>query len=242
MTTFMVLAGVNYSVYFCIIIRNFREIFSFEEVRLYFVMFFGFTAVITTNIRGLYGSLSESMRHAAFQVASIITTSGFSTVDFDRWPELSKNILIFLMITGACAGSTAGGFKLSRVVILVKGIGREIRSIIHPEQVRKLTLDGRALPQETLRTTYAYTAIYALTLIVSVFLVSVDNFDFTTNFTGVLATLNNIGPGLSGVGPSQSFADYGIFSKCVFIFDMLAGRLELYPILILFMPTTWRKY
>ena len=242
MTTFMVLAGVNYSVYFCLIIRNFKEIFSFEEVRLYFLMFFGFSGIIAWNIRPLYHSVSESARHAAFQVASIITTSGFSTVDFDRWPEVSKNILIFLMITGACAGSTAGGFKLSRVVILVKGIGREIRSIIHPEQVRKLTLDGRALSAEMLRTTYAYTAIYSLVLILSVFLVSVDNFDFTTNFTGVLATLNNIGPGLAGVGPASNFSAYSFFSKCVFIFDMLAGRLELYPILILFMPTTWRKY
>ncbi|MBR1390862.1 MAG: TrkH family potassium uptake protein [Lachnospiraceae bacterium] len=241
-TLFMILSGINYNVYFCILAANFKEIFSFEEVRYYLLIIFTSIAMITWNIFPMYRSVRTSARHAAFQVASIITTSGFSTTDFDQWPELSRNILVLLMIVGACAGSTGGGIKVSRVLILIKSIGKEIRSIIHPERVKNLYLDEQPLLDETLKTTNAYAAIYAVLLIVSTLLVAVDNLDFTTNVTGVLATLNNIGPGLGQVGPTHSFAVYSSFSKCVFIFDMLAGRLELFPILILLLPSCWRKY
>ncbi len=242
MTIFMILSGVNYSVYFCMITGHLKEILSFEEVRYYFIIIFGSIALIAWNIHSMYGSIGETIRHAAFQVGSVITTSGFSTVDFDQWPQLSKNILIILMIVGACAGSTGGGMKVSRLLILFKSIAKEIRSIIHPHNVRKLYLDKHPLSDEMLRSTNAYAAIYFVLIFVSILLIAHDNLDFTTNFTAVLATLNNIGPGLGMVGPSHSFSVYSMFSKCVFIFDMLAGRLELFPILILFLPSCWRKY
>ena len=242
MTLFMILSGVNYSVYFCVVTGAFKEILSFEEVRYYFLIVFASTAAIAWNIFPIFGKVSVALRHSAFQVASIITTSGFSTVDFDTWPELSRNILILLMIIGACAGSTGGGIKVSRVLILIKSIGKEIRSIIHPQHVKKLYLDGESLPEETLRSTSAYAAIYSIILLGSCLLIAFDELDFTTNFTAVLATLNNIGPGLNLVGPTHSFDVYSYFSKSILIFDMLAGRLELFPILILFSPSCWKKY
>ena len=241
-TIFMILGGVNYSVYFCIVTGNFKEILSYEEVRYYFLIIIASTLLITHDIFKGFSSIGEALRHAAFQVASIITTSGFSTVDFDRWPELSRNIIIVLMIVGACAGSTGGGFKVSRVLILVKSIGKEIQSIIHPQRIKKLYLDKVSLSEETIRSTSAYAAIYSVIVIASCLLIAVDELDFTTNFTAVLATLNNIGPGLSLVGPTHTFDIYSYFSKSVLIFDMLAGRLELFPILILFSPSCWRKY
>ena len=241
-TLFMILSGINYSVYFCIVTGNLREIFSFEEVRAYLTIILISTVIITLNISPLYATASESARHAAFQVGSIMTSSGYSSTDFDLWPEISKNILILLMAIGACAGSTGGGFKVSRVLILIKSAGREIRSIIHPQRVRKLYLDKQPLAEETIRSTHAYTGIYLLILAISILLIAVDNLDFTTNFTAVLATLNNIGPGMGLVGPTHNFDIYSSFSKCILIFDMLAGRLELYPLLILFNPACWRKY
>ncbi|MCR5789229.1 MAG: TrkH family potassium uptake protein [Lachnospiraceae bacterium] len=242
MTVFMILSGVNYSVYFCILSGNLRQVFSYEEVRYYLLIILASILFISHNIYHMIGSFGTAVRHAAFQVASIITTSGFSTVDFDLWPEMSRNILVILMIIGACAGSTGGGFKVSRVLILVKSIGKEIQSIIHPQRIKKLYLDKVSLEEETIRSTSAYAAIYSIILLASCLLIAVDNLDFTTNFTAVLATLNNIGPGLSLVGPTHTFDVYSYFSKCVLIFDMLAGRLELFPVLILFSPACWRKY
>ena len=242
MTFFMIISGINYSVYFCILTGNLKEIFSFEEVRYYLLMIAVSVGLITWNILPLYRSIGVSLRHSAFQVASIITTSGFSTTDFNGWPEFSKGLVVLLMVVGACAGSTGGGLKVSRVLILMKGVGKEIRSIIHPQHVRKLYLDREPLSDEILRTTNAYAAIYAIILIFSVMLIAFDGFDLTTNLTAVLATLNNIGPGLNLVGPTQNFGIYSTFSKCVLIVDMLAGRLELFPILILFLPSCWRKY
>ena len=242
MTFFMIISGINYSVYFCIVMGNLKEIFSFEEVRYYLLIILASVSVIAYNILPVYGKVGTSFRHSAFQVASIITTSGFSTADFDLWPELSKGILVLLMIVGACAGSTGGGLKVSRVLILMKGVGREITSIIHPQRVKKLYLDREPLSDEMIRTTNAYAAIYAVLLIASVLLITFDGFDLTSNLTAVLATLNNIGPGLNAVGPAGNFGIYSSFSKCVLIFDMLSGRLELFPILILLLPSCWRKY
>ncbi|MBR1524422.1 MAG: TrkH family potassium uptake protein, partial [Lachnospiraceae bacterium] len=242
MTFFMIISGINYSVYFCIAVGNLKEIFSIEEVRYYLLIIFASVVAIAYNILPIYGNVGTSFRHSAFQVASIITTSGFSTADFDLWPEFAKGIIVLLMVIGACAGSTGGGFKVSRVLILMKGVGKEISSIIHPQRVKKLYLDREPLQEETVRTTNAYAAIYAVILIISVMLITFDGFDLTSNLTAVLATLNNIGPGLNAVGPTQNFGVFSSFSKCVLIFDMLAGRLELFPILILLLPSCWRKY
>jgi trk system potassium uptake protein TrkH len=241
-TLFMILSGINYTVYFCLLTKQFKDAFSIEEVRWYILIILVSVGVITWNIRTMYSSFSETLRHAFFQVGSIITTTGFSTVDFDLWPQLSKTILILLMFCGACAGSTGGGVKVSRVLILLKSIKKELSMMIHPRMVKKIRIDGHPLADETLRSTNVYIAVYFLLLFVSVLLIGVDEFDFTTNFTAVVATLNNIGPGLSLVGPAHNFSIFSSFSKCVLIFDMLAGRLELFPMLIVFVPSCWKKY
>ncbi|MCD7836650.1 MAG: TrkH family potassium uptake protein [Lachnospiraceae bacterium] len=241
-TLFMILSGVNYTVYFCLLRRQLKEAFSIEEFKWYIIIILASAGVIIWNIHGMYPSLSEAVRHAFFQVGSIITTTGFSTVDFDMWPQLSRTILILLMFSGACAGSTGGGIKVSRLIILMKSVKKELSMIIHPRMVKKISMDGHTLPDETLRSTSAYIAIYFLLMFASILLIGIDEFDFTTNFTAVLATFNNIGPGLGMVGPSHNFSIFSPFSKCVLIFDMLTGRLELFPMLILFMPSCWKKY
>ena len=240
-TVFMILSGINYSVYFCLIRRQFKDAFSISEVKWYLGIILVSTAVIAFNIRGLY-SPADSIRHAAFQVGSIITTTGFSTADFDLWPMLSKSILVLLMFCGACSGSTGGGMKISRWLIMAKTIRKELSTMIHPRQVKKIHMDGHVVEHETVRATNVYLASYFFIMLISVVLISIDNFDFTTNFTGVVAMLNNIGPGLGLVGPTGNFAMFGIFSKLVLIFDMLAGRLELFPMLIILNPACWRKY
>lgn len=240
-TVFMILSGVNYNVYFCLVYRRFKEIFSFEEVRAYFIIIFSSVGLIAWNIRHFY-PLKTVIRHSFFQVGSIITSSGFSTVDFDMWPQFSKNILIILMFIGACAGSTGGGMKVSRILILLKSAFEELHNIIHPHHVKKKHFDNHVLSEETLRSTDAFVAIYFLLFFVSVLLICHDELDFTTNFSAVATTINNIGPGLSLVGPARNFDVYSYFSKCVLIFDMLAGRLELFPLLVLFIPSCWKKY
>lgn len=241
-TILMILSGVNYAAYFCIIRRQFKEAFAIEEVRWYFIIILASAGLIAWNIHDMYPTLEETIRHSFFQVGSIITTSGFATTDFNLWPSFSKTILVILMFIGACAGSTGGGIKVSRFVILFKSIGKELSMIIHPRLVKKTKMDGRVITHETLRSTNAYIAVYVVLLFTSVLLISVDNFDFTTNFTAVAATFNNIGPGLEMVGPTQNFSIFSPFSKCVLMFDMLAGRLELFPMLILFKPSCWKKY
>ncbi len=242
MTLFMIISGINYSVYFCIVMGNLKEILSFEEVRYYLLIIASSAIVIAWNIFPIYKSVGTSFRHSAFQVASIITTSGFSTTDFDLWPELSKGILVLLMILGACAGSTGGGFKVSRALILMKGARKEILSAIHPQRVKKIYLNGEPIDDEMVRAVDSYAAIYVVMIIISALILTLDGFDLTTNLTAVLATLNNIGPGLNAVGPTQNFGAFSTMSKSVLIFDMLAGRLELYPILILLLPSCWRRY
>lgn len=241
-TIFMILSGVNYTLFFCIIKRRFKEAFSIEEVKWYFFIILISAGTISLNIRSMYPTFQETLKHSFFQVASLITTTGFSTVDFNLWPELSRMILIFLMFVGGCAGSTAGGLKVSRIVILLKSIKRELSKIIHPRLIKKISSDGHVLTDETLHSTHVYIAVYFIVLLVSTLFISVDELDFTTNFTAVLASLNNIGPGLNLVGPTCNFGVFSCFSKCVLIFDMLAGRLELYPMLILFLPSCWKKY
>lgn len=240
-TIFMILSGINYSLYFCLVRRQFKDAFSISEVKWYLGIILVSTAIIAFNIRGLY-STSDSIRHAAFQVGSIITTTGFSTADFDMWPSLSKSILVLLMFCGACSGSTGGGMKISRWLIMGKTIRKELSTMIHPRQVKKIHMDGHVVEHETVRATNVYLASYFFVMLISVVLVSIDNFDFTTNFTGVVAMLNNIGPGLGAVGPTGNYAIFGTLSKIVLIFDMLAGRLELFPMLIILNPACWRKY
>ncbi len=241
-TLFMILSGINYTAYYLLICRRVKDAFSIEEVRWYLGIVFGSGAIITWNIHKLYPNIWDSLRHAFFQVGSIITTTGFSSADFDQWPELSKNILVLLMFVGACAGSTGGGIKVTRVIILLKTIRKELAVMIHPRVVKKIKIDGRPLPHETLRATNVFIAVYAFIFLSSLLIVSIDNFDFTTNFTAVAATLNNIGPGLAGVGPTKNFALFSPLSKCVLIFDMVAGRLELFPMMILLAPSNWKKY
>lgn len=240
-TVFLVLSGINYTAYFYILSYKFKEAFRIEEVRWYFMIFFSAVAIITFNIRGLYGTFAESLRHAAFQVASIITTAGFATTDFDLWPELSKCILVIIMIIGSCSGSTAGGMKISRVVMLVKTVKKELSLIIHPREVRKIRMDGHVVEHRTLRNTNVFFVVYFIIMLISTLLLSIDNYDFTTNFTATIATLNNIGPGLAMVGPTQNFSIYSPFSKFILMFNMLAGRLELFPLVVMMLPSTWKR-
>ena len=200
------------------------------------------TAIITVSNMGLYKNLWLSLRHSFFQTSSIMTTTGFSTCDFDKWSGISKAILLILMFIGACAGSTGGGMKVSRIIIMAKTAVKEIFTIKHPHGVKTIKMDGRVIEHETIRSVNTFVVIYFLVFAGSVLLVSLDNFDFTTNFTAVAATINNIGPGLSMVGPTGNFGQFSVFSKVVLMFDMLAGRLELLPMIVLFSPMVWSKH
>ena len=238
-TIFMILFGVNF--YFLLLLRRFRRAVSSEEVRAYLGIILVSIGIITLNIRSMYSGLGEALRHAAFQVGSIITTTGFSSCDFDLWPTLSKQLLVLLMFVGACAGST-GGMKVSRILIFRKTVGKELKQAMHPQVVAPVRMDGKTLSHETIRTTNVYLCAYLFILVASIMLISLDGFDMVTNFTAVVATLNNIGPGLSQVGPMMNFAGFSNPAKLVLIFDMLAGRLELFPMLVLFLPSAWRKF
>ncbi len=240
-TVFMILSGINYTAYFYILTGKIKELFKIEEVRWYLAIIFGSVAVITWNVRSLYPTFSETLRHAFFQVGSIITTTGYATTDFDLWPALSKTLLVTLMFIGACAGSTSGGIKVSRILILLKTIRKELSLIIHPRQVKKIRMDEHPVDHETLRSANVFLVVYFVLLLTSMLLISVDEFDFSTNFTSVVTVLNNIGPGLNLVGPTQNFSIFSPFSKFVLMFDMLAGRLELFPMMILLMPSTWKR-
>ena len=240
-TVFMILSGINYTAYFYILTGKIKELFKIEEVRWYLAIIFGSVAVITWNVRSLYPTFSETLRQAFFQVGSIITTTGYATTDFDLWPALSKTLLVTLMFIGACAGSTSGGIKVSRILILLKTIRKELSLIIHPRQVKKIRMDGHPVDHETLRSANVFLVVYFVQLLTSMLLISVDEFDFSTNFTSVVTVLNNIGPGLNLVGPTQNFSIFSPFSKFVLMFDMLAGRLELFPMMILLMPSTWKR-
>ena len=240
-TIFMILFGVNFNAYFLLLMRRFRRAAASEEVRAYFVIIGVAVAIITANIYSMYNGLGEALRHAAFQVGSIITTTGFSSCDFDLWPTLSKEILVMLMFVGACAGSTGGGIKVSRLLLMGKTVGKELKQALHPQVVAPVRMDGKVVNHETIRATNVFVAAYIFIFAASFFLISLDGFDMVTNFTAIAATLNNIGPGLAQVGPMMNFGSYSNPAKLVMIFDMLAGRLELYPMLALFAPRLWRK-
>lgn len=241
-TIFMILFGVNFSVYFLIMIHKTRKALQTEEIRYYLGIIVACVLIIMFNIRHMYPTLEETFRHAAFQVASIITTTGYSTTDFNYWPELSRNILLLIMFVGACAGSTGGGIKVSRIIILVKSIGQELRHFIHPRSVTKITVDRKVVSSESLRGIYAFLAAYLLIFVISVLLVSLDNLDGITNISAVASAFNNIGPGLNEVGPLANFSVYSNFSTFILTMDMLAGRLEIFPLLLLFTPETWKKF
>lgn len=238
-TVFMLLFGVNFSCYYMLAIRQIKSVFKDEELRFYLGVVFGSILLIAWNVRGFYGTVGETFRHAAFQVASIVTTTGFATTDFDLWPSFSKAIILALMIVGACAGSTGGGFKCGRALLLIKSLRRNVRQILHPRKVQVVRVNGQMVGEQVLDNTNAYLAAYAFIVVFSFIVISIDGFSPMTNFSAVLACFNNIGPGLESVGPTCNFGDYGLISKAMLIVDMLAGRLEIFPILILFSRSTW---
>lgn len=242
-TTFMVLFGVNFTVYFLLLAKKFKQALKFEELRYYIGWFVCCTVSITAILyhKGVFESLFDCLHHGAFQVATLMSSTGFATQDFDQWPELAKAILVVVAMIGACAGSTGGGFKVSRVVILLKEAAKEIHMQLHPRSVKAVKMDDKPVKHETVRSVSVYLTIFIAVYAVSLLIISIDNFDFTTNFTAVLATLNNMGPGLNMVGPVMNFDCYSTLSKYVLIFDMLAGRLELLPILLMFSPATWKS-
>lgn len=240
-TVFMILFGINFSFFYLFLRKQFKNALKFTEVWIYLAVIAIATLLIGTNISGMFSSEGEAFQQAAFQVGSIITTTGYATTNFDLWPEFSKTIIILLMFIGACAGSTGGGIKVSRLMILGKTIRKELDYIVHPHNIKKLKMDGRVVEHAVLRSVNVYLALYLFVFAFSLLLISLDNFDFMTNFTAVATTLNNVGPGLAMVGPSGNFGAYSDFSKLVLTFDMLVGRLELFPVFILFCRNTWRK-
>ena len=240
-TIFMILFGVNFNIYFLMLIRKFRAIAKSTELWVYLGIIVVAISCIAVNIYPQYNDVSDSVRESAFQVASIITTTGYSTDNFNLWPGFSKAILFSLMLIGACAGSTGGGFKVSRVIILFKKIGSEVKRLMHPRSVKTITFEGKRLEEQTITGVAVYLAIYIICFVLLFLAISLDRFDFETNFSAVAACFNNIGPGFGVVGPMGSYADFSIFSKIVLTISMLLGRLEIFPFIILAMPATWSK-
>lgn len=241
-TVFMLLFGVNFNCYYWLLLRNFRSVFKNEELRLYLGSFVAATALITINTLKMFSSVGEGLRHAAFQVSSIMTTTGFATTDFNNWPAFSKAVILLLMIMGACAGSTGGGFKCARVLIIFKNLKRSIKKMLHPQSVQIIRADGEPLRESVVEGTNVYLIAYSFIAVASFLIVSIDGFSVETNLSAVLSCFNNIGPGLDVVGPMGNFSGYGIFSKLVLTLDMLAGRLEIFPILVLFSGRTWKAH
>jgi len=237
---FMMLFGVNFGVYFLLYLKKWKRAFGFEEVKCYFIIIFVAVFLIFANIYSPQNGVHDTLRHAFFQVSSIITTTGFATTNFDLWPTASKVILATLMFIGACAGSTGGGMKVSRIMILFKTVKKELMIYIHPGSVKKIKAEGKMLPHETQRSINVFFVVYILIFVTSVLLLSFENHSLVTTFTAVAASLNNIGPGLAEVGPYGNYAFFSPFSKYVLIFNMLAGRLELYPMLMIFHFGIWK--
>ena len=240
-TVFMALFGINFSCYYLLLIGNFRSVFKDEELRMYLGILLGATLLIAWNLRGFYPTLGETFRHAAFQVSSIMTTTGFATTDFGRWPAFSQSILLLLMVIGACAGSTGGGLKCARALLLFKGLKRNIHQVLHHRRVQAIRINDQVVEEKVLDNANAYLSAYVIILFLSFLVISLDGYSIGTNFSAVLACFNNIGPGLEAVGPTCNFGGYSALSKLVLILDMLAGRLEIFPILVLFSHSTWKR-
>lgn len=241
-TVFMILFGVNFNAYYLLLFGKLKNALSMEEVRVYFLVILSAIGLIFLNILDTCASAFDALTHAAFQVGSIITTTGYSSTDFNLWPQASKTVLVLLMFIGACAGSTGGGIKVSRIILLIKTIIKELNSYIHPKSIKKITMEGKPVEHEVLRSINVYFITFMVLFSASVLAVSFEGKDLVTNFTAVAATINNIGPGLELAGPTQNFGHFSVFSKYVLIFDMLAGRLELFPLLILFHPAAWKDF
>ena len=240
-TVFMTLFGINFSCYYLMLLGNVQAVFKDEELRLYAGTLVVSTALITLNLRGVYSTLGETLRHAAFQVSSIMTTTGFATTDFGQWPAFSQSILLILMVVGACAGSTGGGLKCVRALLLFKVLRRNIHQVLHHRRVQSIRVNDQVMDEKVLDSANAYLAAYVIILFASFVVISLDGFSVGTNFSAVLACFNNIGPGLEAVGPTCNYAAYSVLSKLVLIADMLAGRLEIFPILVLFSHSTWKQ-
>lgn len=241
-TIFMILFGINFNVYFLLMANKWKQAIRTEEIRWYLSLMAVGTILISINLMDRYSGIAETLRQAAFQVSSIMTSTGFATADFNQWPEFSKMILVILMFVGACAGSTGGGIKVSRIMILVKSAAKELKQYLHPRQVRKISLDGKPVEHEVVRNVNIFMTVYILLFAMSTLALSLDGHDFTTNFTAVAATMNNTGPGLNLVGPAENFAFFSNPAKLVLIIDMLAGRLEIFPLALLFLKDTWKKF
>lgn len=241
-TIAMIMYGVNFNVYYLLQKRRFKDALLCEEARAYLLIIVISSVFIAFNILKMYGGdILYTLHHSFFTVGSLITTTGFSTLDFNTWPQPSQMVVLFLMFSGACAGSTGGGIKVSRILILFKEVGKELLVLIHPEAIRHIRLEGKKIEHTVVRSVNCYLIMYILIFMISVFIISFDKFDFVTNFSAVSATFNNIGPGLGAVGPLSNYSEYSNISKIVLTIDMLAGRLEILPMMMLFLPRTWRK-
>ena len=240
-TIFMLLFSVNFNLYYLFLIKDIKNIFKSEELRYYLFIIMSSIGIITLNILSFYPTVESAFRHAAFQVLSIISTTGFATANYDMWPELSKTLLVILIIIGACGGSTGGGIKVSRLIILLKMAGREIRHIVHPRSINIIKLDEHKVDEEVVRGVSGFIIVYLFITLGSFLLISINNFDFTTSITAVLTCIGNVGPGMAMVGPVENYSFFSTFSKLVLCFDMLLGRLEIFPILMIFAPSVWRR-
>ncbi len=240
-TIFMILFGVNFNMYFLILAKDIKSVFKNEELRVYLGVIAFAIVAITANTLSIYGNVLKAFRYSSFQVASIISTTGFATADYDIWPEFSKCIIIMIMLMGACGGSTGGGMKVSRIMIIWKSILREVKQLLHPKSVNITKVNGKKVSEAGMRGVYIYFFAYVIIVVISTILVSINNYDFSTTFTAVLTALSNVGPGIAKVGPTCNFGFFSAFSKIVLCFDMLIGRLEIFPFLMIFSPSLWRQ-
>ena len=240
-TVFMILFAVNFSCYYLLLLRQFKAVFQDEELRVFVGILIGAIVIIAMNIRSLYGTWEEAFRHSAFQVGTLISSTGFASTDFDLWPSFSKAILMCIMVVGACAGSTGGGLKVARLLLIFKSLRRNIRKILNPRKVQVVRNNGVAVSENVLDNTNSYLAAYVIILFISFAIISLDGFSVTTNFSAALSCLNNMGPGFEAVGPTCNFADFSVLSKLVLCLDMLLGRLEIFPILVLLSRSTWKR-